>query len=115
LSYRRSNAYLTAAVAFCNWVVERRWARESPLRGLKKLNPAEDQRHTRRALAVEELRTLLRTTAAGPERHGMSGPERYLLYRTAIETGLRAGEIRRLRKSDFDFGPHRHRPGRAGR
>jgi hypothetical protein len=33
----------------------------------------------------------------------MSGHERYLLYRFVTETGLRADEIRKLRKVDFDF------------
>jgi hypothetical protein len=33
----------------------------------------------------------------------MSGRERFLLYRFVVETGLRADEIRKLRKADFDF------------
>ncbi len=33
----------------------------------------------------------------------MSGPERALLYRLAIETGLRANELRSLRVESFDF------------
>ncbi len=104
VGYRRSNALLTACMSFCNWVVDgRKWARESPLRGMKKLNTKEDPRHTRRALDVEQLRTLLQKTAEGPQRYGMSGRERYLLYRLAAETGLRAGELRRLRKADFNF------------
>ncbi len=104
VGYRRSNAYLTACQSFCNWVVDdRKWAKESPLRALKHLDAKQDPRHTRRALDVEQLRTLLQKTADGPERYGMSGRERYLLYRVAVETGLRAGELRRLRKADFDL------------
>jgi len=104
VGYRRSNAYLTACQSFANWIVDdRAWATESPLRRLKLLNVKEDPRHTRRALDIDELRTLLQKTADGPDRYGMSGRERYLLYRLAIETGLRAGELRRLQKMDFDF------------
>lgn len=104
VSYRRSNAYLTACQGFANWIVsDRGWATESPLRRLKKLSVQEDRRRTRRALEVEQLRRLLQKTAAGPDRYGMTGRERYLLYRTACESGLRAGELRRLRKADFDF------------
>jgi len=104
VSYRRSNAYLTACQSFANWIVnDRAWAPESPLRRLKRLSDKEAPRHTRRALGIEELRTLLRKTAEGPERYGMTGRERYLLYRLAIETGLRRGEIRRLQKGDFDL------------
>jgi site-specific recombinase XerD len=80
-----------------------RWADSSPLRGLHKLNVKEDPRHVRRALSVEDLRRLLRATAEGPERFGMSGFERHLLYRFVIETALRRGEVARLRVADFDF------------
>jgi len=104
VSYRRSNAYLKACQSFCNWVVkDRKWARESPLRDVPKLNVKEDPHHTRRAIAVDDLRKLFQKTADGPERYGMSGRERYLLYRLAVESGLRRGEIARLRKADFDF------------
>ena len=104
LSHRRSNAYLVACQSFCNWVVnDRVWTRESPLRGLKKLDVKQDPRHTRRAITVEELRRLLATTATGPERYGMGGWERCLVYWCAALTGLRAGEIRRLRVADFDL------------
>ena len=51
----------------------------------------------------DELRRLLEATAKGNVRFGMSGYERYLLYRFAAETGLRANEIRNLSVSDFDF------------
>ena len=104
ISYRRSNAYLKACQSFCSWVVkDRKWARESPLRDIPKLNVKEDPRHTRRAITVVDLKRLFQKTADGPERYGMSGRERYLLYRLAVETGLRRGEIARLRKADFDF------------
>jgi hypothetical protein len=36
------------------------------------------------------------TTAAGPERHGMTGRERMLLYAVAIQTGLRSSECSSL-------------------
>ena len=58
---------------------------------------------TRRALSIDDLRKLVYKTAEEPERFGMSGVERHLLYRFVIETGLRRGEIRRLRRADFDF------------
>jgi integrase len=104
LSYQRSNARLQACKSLCSWVADnRRWARESPLRGLKKLNAKEDPRHIRRGLSETDLRKLTDATANGPERYGMTGYERHLLYRLAIETALRRGEIRRLRKNDFDF------------
>ncbi len=36
-------------------------------------------------------------------RKGMSGPERAMLYRLAVETGLRAGELRSLIRSSFQL------------
>jgi integrase len=73
---------------------------------LKELNEAKDRRHERRALTVDEVNRLLRATAAGDENFGMTGYERYLLYRLVLETGLRANEIRSLRRADFDFDMH---------
>src|SRR5262249_2679259 len=62
-------------------------------------------RRDRRALSVEELLKLLSTTTNGPERCGMTGPERALLYWLAVETGLRANELRSLTRGSFDFNP----------
>src|SRR5204863_214650 len=64
-----------------------------------------DRRRDRRALSVEELCTLLTTTAGGPERYGMSGPDRALLYRVAMETGLRSNELRTLSARSFKLSP----------
>jgi hypothetical protein len=45
---------------------------------------------------------LLRELAtAASEQIGMSGPERVLLYRVAIETGLRASECRDLNRGSL--------------
>lgn len=44
------------------------------------------------------------TTQAAPERYGLTGGgKRALLYRLAIESDLRASELRSLMKSAFDF------------
>ena len=63
----------------------------------------EDEEHPRRALEIDELRRLLEVTKNGPTRFGMTGYERYLLYRLAAETGLRANELRSLKVCSFDF------------
>ena len=103
LSYRRSNAYLKAGKQFCTWLIKRSYVQSSPLQTLKELAPRLDPRRQRRAMTVDEVKRLLEATVRGEESHGMTGHERYLLYRFAIETGLRANEIRKLRKTDFDF------------
>ncbi len=55
-------------------------AAESPVRTLKKLNEKVDRRRERRASEPAVMQELISNTAQGPERYGMSGPERSLLY-----------------------------------
>ncbi len=95
------NGYVTALNGFGRWMVREGRVSENLMVGLRKLNPRTDQRHQRRALTVDELRWLLETTRRGPERKGMSGIERALLYRVAVETGLRASELRSLTRASF--------------
>jgi integrase len=76
---------------------------ESPVWHLKGLNVRTDRRHDRRALEPDEIRRLLKATAAGPIRYGMSGQERYLIYYLPATTGLRANDIRGLEIKGFDL------------
>ncbi len=103
ISAQTFNFYLQAVKQFCKWMVQDQRASESPLEHLKGLNVRTDRRHDRRALEPDEIRWLLEATTTAPKRFGMSGYERYLLYRFAAETGLRANEIRSLTVADFDF------------
>jgi integrase len=96
ISAQTSNWYLQAIKAFCAWLVRENRAPESPLAHLRGLNVNADRRHERRAPTDDECSAVLAATATGPERRGMSGPDRALLYRTALESGLRAGELRTL-------------------
>jgi len=68
---------------------------------LRKLNAKTDKRRPRRPLDVTELRWLLDTTRRGPKRADMTGPERAMLYRLAVETGLRSSELASLTRSSF--------------
>lgn len=96
-----SNRYLQAARQFCRWMVMHGFGTEDPLRILKKLPEPKSDRD---ALEDEETKALLAATAAGKRRARMGGPERALLYRLAVETGLRLGEIRSLRVQSFSLG-----------
>ena len=71
-------------------------APESPLGHLKGLTVRTDRRHDRRALTEGECKRLLAAAAAGPVIQGMMGHDRAMLYRTALETGLRASELSTL-------------------
>lgn len=103
IGQRTFNARLRAAQTFCRWMVKERRATSNPLAHLSPVQQKE-RRCRRRALTVEEQRRLLRAADKGPDWGGVSGAERALLYRLALETGLRANELRGLTVSAFDFG-----------
>jgi len=68
---------------------------------LKPLRNTEPRRQ-RRALQDEEVERLLQTARTSAQTvHGMTGPERALVYSFAVVTALRAGEIAALRTNDF--------------
>ena len=93
---RTVNGYLESIKHFCSWLQKEKHAPYSPVAHLCCLNGNTDRRHIRRALTVEECRNLLSVTKEQPERFGMSGCERTLLYRVALESGRRANEIKTL-------------------
>ena len=103
LSARGSNHRLASCKQFARWVVDRGLAPSSPLVVLKPLNARVDRRRERAPLDTKELLRLLAATEAGPEKRGLTGPVRALLYRVAAETGFRATELTRLRVADFDL------------
>jgi integrase len=103
ISAQTSNFYLSAMKAFCRWMVQNRRAAESPLAHLKRLNVKVDRRHDRVTFEVEEVQRLLAATTKGPEQYGMDGRERAMLYRLAVESGLRANELRTLTVDSFNL------------
>ena len=95
-SSRTIEAYLTAVKGFTKWLSENDKLLRDPLTSVKKPDPKADRRLERRILAPVEWQWLAAVTASRPVRYGMTGTERALLYETAIQTGLRAGELRSL-------------------
>ena len=104
ISAQTFNFYLSALKQFCRWMMKDRRATESPVAHLDVLNVRTDRRHDRRSLTTDELRRLIESAAAGPDREGMTGLERAMLYRVAVETGLRANELRNVTAGSFDLG-----------
>ncbi|MCX5673844.1 MAG: hypothetical protein NTX87_02450, partial [Planctomycetota bacterium] len=88
IGHQTHNFYVAAIQQFCRWLVDEGRAAASPVSRLGTLNVRTNRRHDRRALTVDELRRLLAAAGGGPERHGVGGPERAMLYRLAVETGL---------------------------
>lgn len=103
ISARTFNHKLKSCQQFARWMVKNRRASESPIAHLSGLNVKTDRRRVRRALAPDDIRRLLSVTKAAGIRFGLTGYERYLVYRLCCETGIRAGEVRTLRVDSFDF------------
>ncbi len=101
ISAQTFNFYVQAIQQFGRWMVRDNRAATNPLSHLDKLNVRLDRRHDRRAFTADELRALLKAAENGAECYGMTGKERSLLYRLAVETGLRAGELRSLTQASF--------------
>jgi len=95
-----SNYYLQSVKQFCRWLVQDGRASESPLEHLKKKKA---EKTHQRGLEPDEVRRLLEITQTAPKRFGVAGTERAMLYRIAVESGLRANEIRSLTASSFDL------------
>lgn len=113
ISAQTFNYYLGSLKAFGRWMVKDRRALASPLSHLDVLNTRIDRRHERRALSKAELQQLIKATRQGKELFGrdrdgviawrLSGCDRAMLYQLAVETGLRAGEIRSLTPRSFSL------------
>jgi len=101
LSVSSSNHYLTALRTFCRWLVIRGILPADPTVSLQKLNDKAARTIKRRALTEQEIALLFEAAETGPDWEGITGYERSLLYRVAIETGLRANELRSLTKSSL--------------
>jgi integrase len=107
LSLATANHHRTAIHAFTRWARESGRIADDSLVGLKGYNVAEDRRHDRRTISLEELRTLIEATTSGPMYQQMTGHARALCYRLAVASGLRLSEIRSLTRECLDANPER--------
>ncbi len=102
-SARTRQKYLKAIGGFTRWLMATGRLPRDPLAAIRKPNPAKDRRYERRMLLPDEWSHLAAATSAAATCFGMTGAARLLLYRTAIETGLRASELRDLSRSSVVF------------
>jgi len=98
---RTINGRLTAFKAFTRWLFRTERMRTDPMMQVAKLNARTDRRRVRRALADDEILRLFQAAARGPAFGKLTGPDRALLYRLAVETGLRKGELASLTPASF--------------
>jgi integrase len=99
LGKQTKNHYRTALISFCRWAEDGRMP-ATPLSRLRKVTITEKSRE-RRAISVEEIDKLLNAAWVGPKTHALTGEQRYWVYRLAIESGLRAGELASLTLASF--------------
>lgn len=93
ISPRTRNAYVTSIRQFCKWCVDHDRLPDCKLtRNLNKVEQAE--KPVRHAATDAELTRILVATRTGDVVEGLSGEERYWLYRVASATGFRASERR---------------------
>lgn len=97
------NFYVSSFKSFARWMVREGRSSRNPVEHMQGMNVRTDRRHDRRPLSEDEVRWLLRTTRQGPSRCGMTGPERAMIYRLAVETGLRSSELASLTSNSFDL------------
>jgi len=102
-SARTVQETLTALKSFTKWLTEHQKLPRDPLAAIRKPNPKTDRRLERRMLLPDEWRHLQIATLTGPDRYGIAGDERALLYETAIQTGLRSNELRSLTRGQMHF------------
>jgi len=93
----RTVCYCIGAVrSFTKWLVRGDKLVRDPLATFKLPSTDTDRRLTRRILLHEEWDWLRSATEQASTRHDMTGHERVLAYALAVQTGLRANEIRSL-------------------
>jgi integrase len=104
LGPRTCNAVLRSIKSFTRWLWLEKRAPDDPLNGLRAFNEETDRRHSRRELTVDEIAWLLPVVESRTiEGHKLAGPDRAMLYRLALGTGLRAAELRSLTAESFDL------------
>lgn len=96
--------HLKAVRQFGHWLVKRKRIGSNPFAGVDGWDVKADRRHDRRELSDDELAALLTGTEGAPvERWGLSAPDRVMLYRVALSTGLRASELAALKPENVDL------------
>ena len=103
ISAQSKKYYLTAIKSFFRWMQKDNRMADNPIEYLEPKSVTKNDINKRRALEPKEAALLLDGTAKAGVSYGMDGLERALLYRLAIESGLRSNELRSLTVSSFDF------------
>jgi len=93
--------YLRSVKSFTRWLHRDGRTRGDALACLTIKSAAADRRLVRRALDADEIRRLVDAAEHGPAFRGLCGADRAMIYRVAVESGLRRNELRSLLPADF--------------
>lgn len=96
-----ANDYLRSIKQFMGWMVRDNRAPNNPVAHLQRFNTKTDIRRQRRPLSPDECRVLISTASCEPIRNHLTGPERVMLYRLALESGFRRAELQSLMPVSF--------------
>jgi integrase len=106
ISEQTKKHFVTNLKSFSKWMFERSLTSTDLLSRIQK-SKVINKKRIRRALTVEESANLLHTAKHSDVLYqGITGYERFLIYSLALNTGLRANEIRTLTVSDVNFVGH---------
>jgi integrase len=101
LTITTSNYYQRDAKSFFTWMVKDKRLEHNPLVHLSPLNAEVEDHRERRAMDSEEYALLLQTVHVGPVIRNLAGPDRFMLYLIASNTGLRPIELSKLVPENF--------------
>ena len=96
-------SHLQSIKGFTRWAVKNGKLAVDPLATVSKPSVEDDRKLVRRFLSHEEWRWIDSITRQSPERFGMVGIARALLYSTAMQTGLRSNELRSLTRGKLNL------------
>jgi integrase len=102
-SLRTINRYVISVKSFVQYLTDIELLPSNPLKSIRKLNEALDQRKKRRAMTTEEVKRLLQAATTRKYRKKEKSEERLLVYRLLLGTGLRSTELSLLTPNQIDF------------
>ncbi len=92
---------LTSIKGLSNWLTGEAKLIRDPFLSVSKPDPKGDRRRERRMLLPTEWPWLVKAMHANVDRYGITPGERLLVYRLAIQTGYRSGEVSKLGRGNF--------------
>ncbi|MCP4611099.1 MAG: tyrosine-type recombinase/integrase [Planctomycetes bacterium] len=98
MSQQTAHFYVQAFRRFCRWMFDAEYI-DRPI----KIRKVDHAKNYGRCFELDEFEGLLEAARTGPERYGLTGYQRYILYLLACETGLRRGELRSLTVASVDL------------